>query len=177
MILVNGLPSEHVRVFDRGLIYGDGVFRTLLVRAGHPLCWPRHYDKLYADCAALDIVCPPEAILAAEMAKLIARNTGLRAESDRHSWREPTWLRYSGAHGADPHPDGESCSAVPGKLFDGWGAATPLFHTPCHTTLVGRDQASQPPGKRAGATGMEQFRNCRGVNARHGWKCHRRDDE
>jgi 4-amino-4-deoxychorismate lyase len=72
MILVNGLPCEHVRVFDRGLTYGDGVFRTLLVRAGHPLCWPRHYDKLYADCTALGIVCPPEAILAAEMAKLIA---------------------------------------------------------------------------------------------------------
>ena len=75
MILVNGIPSEHVRVFDRGLTYGDGVFRTLLVRAGHPLCWPRHYDKLYADCAALGIVCPPEDILAAEMVKLISRNT------------------------------------------------------------------------------------------------------
>lgn len=71
MILVNGLPSEHVRVFDRGLTYGDGVFRTLLVAAGHPLCWPRHYDKLYADCAALDIICPSEAILRAEIAKLI----------------------------------------------------------------------------------------------------------
>lgn len=72
MILVNGLPSEHVRVFDRGLAYGDGVFRTLRVREGHPLCWRRHYDKLNADCAALGIVCPPEAILAAEMAELIA---------------------------------------------------------------------------------------------------------
>ncbi len=72
MILVNGIQREHIRVFDRGLTYGDGVFRTLLVRAGHPLCWPRHYDKLYSDCAALGIVCPPEAILVAEMAKLIA---------------------------------------------------------------------------------------------------------
>jgi 4-amino-4-deoxychorismate lyase len=72
MILVNGIQSEHVRVFDRGLAYGDGVFRTLLVRAGHPLCWSRHYDKLYADCAALGIVCPPEDILAAEMVELIA---------------------------------------------------------------------------------------------------------
>ncbi|BAN35351.1 aminodeoxychorismate lyase [Sulfuricella denitrificans skB26] len=72
MILVNGLPSEYVRAFDRGLMYGDGVFRSLLVRAGHPLCWPRHYDKLYADCAALNIVCPPETILAVEMAQLLA---------------------------------------------------------------------------------------------------------
>jgi 4-amino-4-deoxychorismate lyase len=72
MILVNGIQSEHIRVFDRGVTYGDGVFRTLLVRAGHPLCWSRHYDKLYADCAALGIVCPPEDILAAEMVELIA---------------------------------------------------------------------------------------------------------
>ncbi len=71
MILVNGLQSEQVGVYDRGLTYGDGIFRTLLVRAGHPLCWPRHYDKLYADCEAIHIVCPPEAILAAEMSKLI----------------------------------------------------------------------------------------------------------
>lgn len=90
MILVNGLPSEHVRVFDRGLMYGDGVFRTLLVRAGLPLCWPRHYDKLYADCAALGIICPPEGVLAAEMAQLIARTpdcvlkvTVTRGESQR----------------------------------------------------------------------------------------------
>jgi 4-amino-4-deoxychorismate lyase len=72
MILVNGIQSEHVRVIDRGLTYGDGVFRTLLVRAGHPLCWSRHYDKLHADCAQLGILCPPEAVLAAEMDKLIA---------------------------------------------------------------------------------------------------------
>jgi 4-amino-4-deoxychorismate lyase len=71
MILVNGIQSEYIRVFDRGLTYGDGVFRTLLVRAGHPLCWSRHYDKLNADCAAIGIVCPPENILAAEMVKLI----------------------------------------------------------------------------------------------------------
>jgi len=76
MILVNGLPSDHVRVFDRGLTYGDGVFRTLLVRTGRPLCWLRHYDKLRADCAALGIVCPPEAILSAEMAQLIAGTPG-----------------------------------------------------------------------------------------------------
>ncbi|GAO37233.1 aminodeoxychorismate lyase [Sulfuricella sp. T08] len=71
MTLVNGIQSEQVRVFDRGLTYGDGVFRTLRVSASRPLCWSRHYDKLYADCAALGIVCPPEAILAAEMAELI----------------------------------------------------------------------------------------------------------
>ena len=71
-VLVNGLPSEHVRVSDRGLAYGDGVFRTLLVRAGRPLCWHHHYGKLDADCAALGIACPPEHRLIEEMGSLIA---------------------------------------------------------------------------------------------------------
>lgn len=101
MILVNGLPGEHIRVFDRGLTYGDGVFRTLLVRAGRPLCWSRHYDKLYADCAALGMMCPPEDILAVEMAGLIAETPDCvlkviitRGESQRGyaipEHREPT---------------------------------------------------------------------------------------
>lgn len=71
MVLVNGLPNEHIRISDRGLAYGDGVFRTLLVRVGRPSCWRHHYDKLYADCAALGITCPPENLLIGEMERLI----------------------------------------------------------------------------------------------------------
>lgn len=71
MVLVNGLPTEHIRVFDRGLLYGDGVFRTVLVKAGYALCWQRHYDKLRGDCAALGIVCPPKAILTGEISELV----------------------------------------------------------------------------------------------------------
>lgn len=71
MVLVNGSPTEYIRVFDRGLMYGDGVFRTLLIRAGRPLCWQRHYVKLRADCAALGIVCPPADLLISEMGRLI----------------------------------------------------------------------------------------------------------
>ncbi|MDD5330137.1 MAG: aminodeoxychorismate lyase [Sulfuricella sp.] len=71
MVLVNGLATESVRIFDRGLTYGDGVFRTLPVRAGRPLCWRLHYDKLCADCAALGIECPPEDRLIGEVGRVI----------------------------------------------------------------------------------------------------------
>lgn len=71
MVLVNGSPTENIRVLDRGLMYGDGLFRTLLIRAGRPLCWQRHYSKLRADCAALGIVCPPADLLLLEMGRLI----------------------------------------------------------------------------------------------------------
>lgn len=70
-VLVNGLSNEQVRAFDRGLMYGDGVFRTLLIRAGHPLCWTYHYEKLHGDCAALGILCPQEDLLIKEMGGLI----------------------------------------------------------------------------------------------------------
>jgi 4-amino-4-deoxychorismate lyase len=60
MILVNGLESSCVSVLDRGLMYGDGVFRTLLLRKGMAIGWQRHHIKLAEDCAALGIACPTE---------------------------------------------------------------------------------------------------------------------
>ena len=62
MILVNGVQTDTVFVNDRGLMYGDGVFRTLLMQRGLPLWWDDHYDKLNADCAALKIACPAKEV-------------------------------------------------------------------------------------------------------------------
>ncbi len=70
MILVNGVPSDTIAVTDRGLAYGDGVFRTLAVRGGQPRQWRRHFDKLDSDCAALRIACPDAATLLADLAQL-----------------------------------------------------------------------------------------------------------
>jgi len=44
--LVNGWPAQSIDTADRGLAYGDGVFRTLLVREGRVLNWARHYRLL-----------------------------------------------------------------------------------------------------------------------------------
>lgn len=55
MILVNGLPSETVAANDRGLMYGDGVFRTLAIKLGHPQYLRRHLAKLSADCEAIKL--------------------------------------------------------------------------------------------------------------------------
>lgn len=46
-------------------MYGDGVFRTLQIKQGSPLCWQRHYQKLKQDSTTLGLNCPePEEILA-----------------------------------------------------------------------------------------------------------------
>jgi 4-amino-4-deoxychorismate lyase len=90
MILVNGAVTNSVAALDRGLAYGDGVFRTLAIRKGKPQYWPLHFRKLAHDCAALSIPCPPQEVLAGELNQLarespdcaakiiITRGTGVR---------------------------------------------------------------------------------------------------
>ena len=66
-MLVNGKQGILIGIRDRGLLYGDGVFRTLLACKGHALHWPLHFQKLQRDCAVLGIPCPGFAILSAEL--------------------------------------------------------------------------------------------------------------
>jgi 4-amino-4-deoxychorismate lyase len=67
-VLVNGQASGVVDPTDRGVAYGDGVFRTCLVREGRVVGWTRHYRKLAADCELLDLPCPPSRVLLDELA-------------------------------------------------------------------------------------------------------------
>lgn len=67
MILVNGAASEMLPATDRGLAYGDGVFRTLRVRGGQLQAWRLHYRKLEHDCRALAIPCPGDELLRDEL--------------------------------------------------------------------------------------------------------------
>lgn len=53
--LINGRETDSLTVADRGLMYGDGVFRTLRVRQGQAVWWQAHLDKLDDDCARLGL--------------------------------------------------------------------------------------------------------------------------
>lgn len=70
MILVNGTVSNSLAAIDRGVAYGDGVFRTLALRNRQPHAWRHHYRKLEHDCGALAIPCPTNAQLTQELALL-----------------------------------------------------------------------------------------------------------
>lgn len=61
--LINGSFEQTISPLDRGFAYGDGVFRTLVLREGVPDCWPQHYQKLVADCGAIGLVCPSAELL------------------------------------------------------------------------------------------------------------------
>ncbi len=70
--LINGDFNQAISPLDRGFAYGDGVFRTMVIRSGLPVNWPLHYQKLVADCAAIGIVCPSAGLLMSDFLQLFS---------------------------------------------------------------------------------------------------------
>ncbi len=70
-MLVNGTSGNTISIRDRGLLYGDGVFRTLLARNGQVSFWQRHLKKLQQDCRVLAIACPDASLLTEELHVLL----------------------------------------------------------------------------------------------------------
>jgi 4-amino-4-deoxychorismate lyase len=87
-VLVDGVACDRIAATDRGLAFGDGVFRTLAVRAGRPLNWAWHLRRLALDCATLGLEAPAEDVLLAELGRaapgdavakiIVTRGTGTR---------------------------------------------------------------------------------------------------
>jgi branched-chain amino acid aminotransferase len=79
IVFLNGqfVPEEEalVSVFDRGFLYGDGLFETVRVFAGRPFRWEQHIQRFAQGAAFLKIECPISAsALRAAVDELIARN-------------------------------------------------------------------------------------------------------
>lgn len=102
MILVNGQPEDTVSAVDRGLAYGDGVFRTLRTLGGQPLWWPDQYAKLVADAIALGLERPGEAGLRAEVCRVAEAGNGVV---------KIMLTRGAGARGYAP-PAGQACTRI-----------------------------------------------------------------
>ncbi len=64
IVYLNGrfLPSGEasVSVFDRGFLYGDGLFETIRVDAGRPWLWEAHARRLTEGATALRIALPTD---------------------------------------------------------------------------------------------------------------------
>lgn len=78
-VFLNGkfVPEQEavVSVFDRGFLYGDGLFETIRVANGQPFRWPQHMQRLQQGAAFLKIKLPfTAAKLRALADKLIAKN-------------------------------------------------------------------------------------------------------
>jgi len=68
--LINGSSSKSINPFDRGLAFGDGVFRTFLVKHGCPVNWDMQYEKLKTDAHILKIKIPVKKDLLRDVKKL-----------------------------------------------------------------------------------------------------------
>lgn len=68
--LINGSFDHVISPLDRGFAYGDGIFRTFVMHDSQPEYWPLHYQKLVADCAAINIVCPSAELLMSDLQQL-----------------------------------------------------------------------------------------------------------
>ena len=105
MWLINGQADAVISPLDRGLGYGDGVFRTLRTRAGKPLWWADHYAKLAHDCGALALACPAQNSLLDEI-ETVARRADAVVKI--------TVTRGLGTRGYAP-PDSPSSSTSSGR--------------------------------------------------------------
>lgn len=50
--------NSQADLMDRGLHYGDGLFETMLLEAGHINYWSEHYQRLLTSATRLEIPCP-----------------------------------------------------------------------------------------------------------------------
>ena len=69
-VLVNGEPAATIAALDRGLAYGDGIFRTIRVARGRALNWSRHYERLRIDARTLELSLPGESLLLEEIRRI-----------------------------------------------------------------------------------------------------------
>lgn len=72
--LINGKNSPGLNPFDRGLAFGDGVFRTIKIENGIPKFWKYHYEILKYDAKSIFIDIPSSRTLLADIKKLFDNN-------------------------------------------------------------------------------------------------------
>ena len=64
--------SAHVSIFDRGFLYGDGLFEVLRTSGGNPVNLAAHLDRLADSAAAIALPCPAKNDIAFGVGKVVA---------------------------------------------------------------------------------------------------------
>mgnify|MGYP001042949147 CR=1 FL=1 len=93
--LVDGEWASSIPLDDRGFLFGDHVFETLLLYGAMAPLWPLHWQRLRRGCDALGIHCPDEGVLLDDLARLathtpqVVRITLTRGSSPGGYWPSP----------------------------------------------------------------------------------------
>lgn len=89
--------QAHISVFDRGFLFGDGIFETLRVHNTYPLFLDRHLQRLRQSCKSIRLSLPtPEPPWEALLRELVDRN------HLEHTMIRITITRGVGSLGPDP---------------------------------------------------------------------------
>lgn len=92
LVLVDGELSSTIPVDDRGFLFGDHVFETVLQCVDGAPLWPWHWQRLTAGCRALGIASPEQALLEGDLARVatnepqVVRMTLTRGSSPGGYW-------------------------------------------------------------------------------------------
>ncbi len=54
-VIINGQQGDQLSCFDRGLLYGDGIFETIAVKQRELQYWEDHLQRLQLGCKALSL--------------------------------------------------------------------------------------------------------------------------
>ncbi len=118
---------------DRGLLLGDGLFETVLAKAGELMLWDRHMDRLARGCAALGLPAPAPSTCETQAREALTAG-GL---ADQRAAVRVTWTAGSGGRGLD-RPEAPSPRLIVGAV------QTPLLSSPVRlaTSTVRRNPSS-----------------------------------
>ena len=89
--IINGEQRDTISVSDRGFMYGDGIFETMLSCQGRLALWAYHYERLANGCRRLNIPVPEETSLLAQIQP--------RLQPDRHHIIKIVVTRGEGTRG------------------------------------------------------------------------------
>ncbi len=92
IVFLNGkfVPEEQavVSIFDRGFLYGDGLFEAIRIRAGKPFRWTQHLQRLRQGADLLKLKLP---FSSEDLLKLRAGTLGKKPHARSH----PSSLRIT----------------------------------------------------------------------------------
>jgi branched-chain amino acid aminotransferase/4-amino-4-deoxychorismate lyase len=106
-----------IPIDDRGFLLGDGLFETVLFKAGRPVLWEAHMERLTRACLAIDLPLPDAKRLTAEARRAVAdRRLGNARAAVRLTWTagsggrglarpEPLTPRLIASAAASPRPE------------------------------------------------------------------------
>lgn len=128
-----------VSVFDRGFLYGDGLFETVAVHNGKPFRWKQHLERLQKGAAFVGIVPPLNDAGFSEVAKALFRRNEVREGILRIALSRGVGARGYSPKGADSptlvlstHP----ASAKPASGLLQWNVVTSPYRVAAGDPLL-----------------------------------------